>query len=703
MKVFRLFSTIFILNLSLVASVSIATPPNRIEECASILKGEVKAATIATTSTSGEIAENFLRNYWSARSGIRGAAERNGILEVSIVPSKLVEGLSVLPKVFRGLSVVLKSTATDEGPGGVFPGREPNDDRPVVLVTGSATGIGLALCNNLILSGYRVVMTARKASLQKLREIGYEDSESLMVRELDVTVPEQQLSLIAEINQRWGGVDHLINNAAIFVQGVAQDLALADLQASLSTNYLGPAGLIGQVLPMMRFKGQGRILNISSTSASMPVATMGAYSASKAALNAYSEVLSREVSGFGISVSTVELGVVNSGAHEKILLTQLAELGRNDPLSPYFTAYRQALRSMSLGRRLSPSTADGVAANIVSMLRRKSLPEHLNTTPDSVVFGLIRKLLPSKLYFKFVDYFIAASDRVESAFENYDKKKSNPNSNSESKSIVRQAGLIRYIIDHLTENLVGKTLNLKKQIISFSERLGRGFGGAVYRIRVQEGSPELIAAQQEWGQLAIKVPYSMKGTLGVVRFPHSEFLQKREIDFYEAVKSELPRIESAESFPKDAYWASGHMPVAPILMSSRSHRGRFIVKPELTGLTLQKIAEKYGNDLPPEMIASLSDLFKFGQALFEKSSLRSIRTLDPKARPIQQPVFIDLNPANMIWVEEPVLMAKLGLKRPGFVLYELGEYLGRRYQFPNVTFAKFVEEFKSAVGEAQSH
>lgn len=192
---------------------------------------------------------------------------------------------------------------------------------PVVLVTGASVGIGLALVHALRKTRrYRVVATARAASLDRLRAAGIDEDECTLLRPLDVTSQEQCRRTIEEVAVHWQGVDILINNAGISYRAVVEHLCEEDLFKQLAVNFIGPMQLIRLVLPYMRSQREGRIINVSSVGGMMAMPTMGAYSASKFALEGASEALWYEVRPWNIKVTLVQPGFVRSDSFERVYL-----------------------------------------------------------------------------------------------------------------------------------------------------------------------------------------------------------------------------------------------------------------------------------------------------------------------------------------------------------------------------------------------
>jgi short-subunit dehydrogenase len=196
--------------------------------------------------------------------------------------------------------------------------RKIQDFQPVVLVTGCASGIGLALARQLAKeTRYRVVLTARTRSIEKLRN-EIKESDRIWLRELDVTNRDSRRELMQEIRAKWNRVNILVNNAGIAYRSVLEHMTEADERLQMSTNYLGPVALIRQVLPGMRRVGRGKIINVSSVSGMLAMPTMASYSASKYALEGMSEALWYEARPLGINVTLIQPGFVRSNSFKRV-------------------------------------------------------------------------------------------------------------------------------------------------------------------------------------------------------------------------------------------------------------------------------------------------------------------------------------------------------------------------------------------------
>jgi len=271
-------------------------------------------------------------------------------------------------------------------------------DQRVVLVTGASTGIGLALARQLAAGSWRVVLTARASSLHRLTEAGLRESERVLFRPLDVVDYGQAEAVIAEIEARWGGVDVLINNAAICYRAVMEHLCDHHEQEQFAVNYLGPLHLIRAVLPGMRARRSGRIINLSSVGGMMAMPTMGGYSASKFALEGASEALWYELKPWGIHLTLIEPGFVNSDSFLNARFTDLSRASYEGRICAYSPYYNNMMRFISRMMRFSPTTPDKVARLIVKVMCRRRPPLRRPATLDAHFFALLRRLLPQRLY-----------------------------------------------------------------------------------------------------------------------------------------------------------------------------------------------------------------------------------------------------------------------------------------------------------------
>jgi NAD(P)-dependent dehydrogenase (short-subunit alcohol dehydrogenase family) len=192
---------------------------------------------------------------------------------------------------------------------------EKKKSKKVALVTGANRGLGFETCRQLAQSGLTVIMGSRdftkgKAAAKQLIETGLD----VIVYELDVSDQSHMGRISDQIEQRFGRLDVLVNNAAILYD-TWQSAVNADLDVvnqALTTNLFGPWKLSQVCIPLMKRNKYGRIVNVSSGAGSLHYMTSGspAYSVSKAALNAFSRILAADLHGTGILVNSVDPGWV---------------------------------------------------------------------------------------------------------------------------------------------------------------------------------------------------------------------------------------------------------------------------------------------------------------------------------------------------------------------------------------------------------
>ncbi|NUP25256.1 MAG: SDR family NAD(P)-dependent oxidoreductase [Nocardia sp.] len=179
------------------------------------------------------------------------------------------------------------------------------------LVTGASSGFGRAITTAAIEAGDTVIAVARRtAALDDLVAAHPDRIEALA---LDVTDTARIDTVIADIVARYGRIDVLVNNAGRTQVGAAEETTDGELRDLFDLHFFGPAALTRAVLPQMRAQGSGAIVMMSSVGGQLSFAGFSAYSATKFALEGYSEALAEEVAPFGIRVLVVEPGAFRTG------------------------------------------------------------------------------------------------------------------------------------------------------------------------------------------------------------------------------------------------------------------------------------------------------------------------------------------------------------------------------------------------------
>jgi NAD(P)-dependent dehydrogenase (short-subunit alcohol dehydrogenase family) len=174
------------------------------------------------------------------------------------------------------------------------------------LITGCSTGLGRALAEAAITAGHDVVVTARDVG--KVADLAETAPERVLAVALDVTRPEQIASAVQQAEQRFGGVDVLVNNAGYGYRAAVEEGEDADVRTLFETHLFGAVAMIKAVLPGMRARRSGAIVNVSSIGAQITPVGSGYYSAVKSALEGLSGSLRGELAPLGISVTIVEPG-----------------------------------------------------------------------------------------------------------------------------------------------------------------------------------------------------------------------------------------------------------------------------------------------------------------------------------------------------------------------------------------------------------
>ncbi|HET9953564.1 MAG TPA: SDR family oxidoreductase [Polyangiaceae bacterium] len=268
----------------------------------------------------------------------------------------------------------------------------------VVLITGASSGLGLAIARALLSHNYQLILTAREASLARFAAHGIVESDRVMLRALDVASDSERKAVIAEANERFGGVDVLLNNAGISLRSVVEHVTEADRRLQMAINFEAPLELTRLVLPRMRKRRWGRILNISSVGGMMAMPTMSIYSASKFALEGASEALWYEVRPFGIYVTLIQPGFINSDGFENVRYTTMSRNAHDTVNSAYHWHYHYMAGFIGRVARRVPATPDSVARTVLRTIEAKAPPLRVPATFDARVFSLLRRLLPRTLY-----------------------------------------------------------------------------------------------------------------------------------------------------------------------------------------------------------------------------------------------------------------------------------------------------------------
>lgn len=268
-----------------------------------------------------------------------------------------------------------------------------------VLVTGCSSGIGRATALRLARAGWTVYASARR-----LESIADLEAGGCKLLALDVTDAESRERAVSRIEAESGAVGALVNNAGYSQSGAVEEVPIENVRLQFETNVFGLSALTQRVLPKMREKGWGRIVNIGSMGGTLTFPGGGYYHATKYALEAISDALRFEVQEFGIDVVLVQPGLIRTSFDE----TAVASMSEKDDGSgPYErfndevaritqSAYRDGLMAKLGGE---PDDVARVIENALSVRRPK--PRY-PVTWSARLLMLQRRLLPDRWWDAFL-------------------------------------------------------------------------------------------------------------------------------------------------------------------------------------------------------------------------------------------------------------------------------------------------------------
>lgn len=258
----------------------------------------------------------------------------------------------------------------------------------VALVTGASSGIGKATAELLSQVGFHVYGTTRKEGFFALTP-GYEGGFVKMVT-MDVTSEASVEKCAALILESEPSIDIVVNCAGIGIAGAVEDCSADEARRQMDTNYLGIIRVLRAVLPGMRARGRGMIVNISSVAAVFSIPFQTLYSSSKFAVEALTEGLRIELKPFGIKAALVAPGDTQTGFTDARIF---AEDSKGD--TPYADAYARAIYAMEHDER-NGASPDKVAMAILKTIFRRNPPIRTVVGFGYKLLVFIKRLLPAK-------------------------------------------------------------------------------------------------------------------------------------------------------------------------------------------------------------------------------------------------------------------------------------------------------------------
>jgi NAD(P)-dependent dehydrogenase (short-subunit alcohol dehydrogenase family) len=238
---------------------------------------------------------------------------------------------------------------------------EFSDHQKVAIVTGSSTGIGYEISLALARDGFLTYATMRNLNkAENIKSVATKESLPLRVKQLDVTEDLSVKNAVEAILSETGGIiDILVNNAGYGLNGAFEDIAMDEIKAQYETNFFGLIRVTQAVLPTMRRRKSGTIVNISSGAGRFGFPSGSAYASTKFAVEGLSESISYELEPFGVKVVIVEPGVIRTNFGNGLVVAKKSQ----DPNSPYSQMMKKIANSFE--ELMKNSSSPELVANVV--------------------------------------------------------------------------------------------------------------------------------------------------------------------------------------------------------------------------------------------------------------------------------------------------------------------------------------------------
>ncbi|WP_176050978.1 oxidoreductase [Burkholderia sp. BCC1644] len=246
----------------------------------------------------------------------------------------------------------------------------------IMLITGVSSGFGRALAQEALAAGHTVVGTVRGA--QAAREFEALSAQAAFARVLDVTDFDRIDGVVAEIEANVGPVDVLVNNAGYGHEGIMEEAPLAEMRRQFDVNVFGAVAMMKAVVPFMRERRRGRILNITSMGGHITMPGIAYYCGSKFALEGISETLGKELEPFGIAVTAVAPGSFRTDWAGRSMARTPRSIADYDAL---FDPIRQAREEKSGKQPGDPAKA---ARAMLAVIAADHPPAHLLLGSDAL-------------------------------------------------------------------------------------------------------------------------------------------------------------------------------------------------------------------------------------------------------------------------------------------------------------------------------
>jgi NAD(P)-dependent dehydrogenase (short-subunit alcohol dehydrogenase family) len=256
----------------------------------------------------------------------------------------------------------------------------------VVLVTGCSSGIGRSTATRLAGTGHTVYASARKSA-----DIADLEASGCRLLTLDVTDDASMVAAVDAVEAEHGAVDALVNNAGYSQSGPVEEVPIDDARRQFETNVYGVARLCQLVLPAMRERRSGRIVNLSSMGGRMTLPGGGWYHASKHAVEALSDALRFEVGPFGVQVVIIEPGVVVTEFGD----TAIASAGESTDLGGPYDTMMAGIATTFAGAYAKPKRGSSITTDVVAAKIEKAITVK-RPKPRYVVGAQARQILAAR-------------------------------------------------------------------------------------------------------------------------------------------------------------------------------------------------------------------------------------------------------------------------------------------------------------------
>ena len=268
-----------------------------------------------------------------------------------------------------------------------------------VIVTGASSGIGEVTVLHLAKLGYVVAATSRNISrLEELLAKSRADSLQISGYELDINDSSSVEATVPLMLDQMGSVDALVNNAGYGLWGCLEDLTETEVMEQFQTNVFAVLRMSQAVLPSMRERGSGTIVNVGSVSGRIGSPGGGAYSSTKFALDGLSRVLRMEVAQFGVRVALIEPGLFRTNFHRNLNMGSRVL----DERSPYYN-FTQKIRGRSAGEQRSAGNPMTVAKTIAKVIAARHPKPRYQVGIDARLGAMASRFVPDGLLEFFVN------------------------------------------------------------------------------------------------------------------------------------------------------------------------------------------------------------------------------------------------------------------------------------------------------------